>query len=356
MAEADSARSGIGPIDAAAYGFDRAVDHAYWQTAAHLTTWTRGGQTVAYSYVWPGGRIGPVAGLDPASAAAALEGELARATGAVTVHIPGSSRALVAVALRRGLRISPTPGLLLLSDGVEPPDSLAIGSYSLYWNGSVRCRRSGLWRPVGEQQAGDRPREPPVPAPSSCISDGTSSARMTVASKMTPAESPMPNCLMSVPGPVESTKNARQSTSAALVTSFPVRAIPSAIAWRRVTRLVVGLANTGQHEDLVVHRQAVEEREDHQRDPGNDRVGRRHAPDRLRAVAPLEDEDDDAVGGSERHEIENHRLQRQDHRPESSREQQEGQQDDEEEHVREVAVHRVHEVLILGGDATERHA
>jgi hypothetical protein len=61
--------------------------------------------------------------------------------------------------------------------------------------------------------------------------DGTSSARMTVASKMIPAASPMPNCLMSGPGLVDRTKNANMSTSAALVTSFPVRASPSATAW-----------------------------------------------------------------------------------------------------------------------------
>ena len=60
--------------------------------------------------------------------------------------------------------------------------------------------------------------------------DGTSSALITVASKMIPAARPIPNCLMSVPGLVESTKNANISTSAALVTSLPVRASPSAIA------------------------------------------------------------------------------------------------------------------------------
>ena len=60
--------------------------------------------------------------------------------------------------------------------------------------------------------------------------DGTSSARITVASKMIPAASPIPNCLMSTPGLVESTKNANISTSAALVTSLPVRASPSATA------------------------------------------------------------------------------------------------------------------------------
>src|ERR687887_1209084 len=57
---------------------------------------------------------------------------------------------------------------------------------------------------------------------------GTSRPRMTVASKMIPAARPIPNCLMSVPGLVESTKNANISTSAALVTSLPVRARPSA--------------------------------------------------------------------------------------------------------------------------------
>ena len=53
---------------------------------------------------------------------------------------------------------------------------------------------------------------------------------MTVASKMIPAESPIANCLMSGPGLVESEKKANISTSAALVTSLPVRASPSSIA------------------------------------------------------------------------------------------------------------------------------
>ena len=53
---------------------------------------------------------------------------------------------------------------------------------------------------------------------------------MIVASKMIPAARPMPNCLMSVPGLVDNTKNANIRTSAALVTSLPVRASPSSIA------------------------------------------------------------------------------------------------------------------------------
>jgi hypothetical protein len=122
----------LAPIDAAAYGFDRAVDHDYWNRHARRTVWLRDGEPVAYSYAFPGGSIGPVAGLDPAAAAAALAGELALADGPVLLRVPGSSRALVAVALRAGLRLSPTPGLLLLSEAAAPPTSLAIAGYVLF--------------------------------------------------------------------------------------------------------------------------------------------------------------------------------------------------------------------------------
>ena len=43
-----------------------------------------------------------------------------------------ASRTLVATALRARLRIVPPPGLLLVSDEVAPPISLAISSYGLY--------------------------------------------------------------------------------------------------------------------------------------------------------------------------------------------------------------------------------
>lgn len=121
----------LGPIDLAAYGFDRAPDHELWSTAAERTVWLRAGSPVAYSYRFPGGAIGPVAGLDLAAAADALAAELSGAEEPVSVHIPGSSRGLVAVALAAGLRLGPTPGLLLCSAGVEPPLALAIGSYTL---------------------------------------------------------------------------------------------------------------------------------------------------------------------------------------------------------------------------------
>jgi GNAT superfamily N-acetyltransferase len=125
--DAQPGGAAVEEIDAAAYGFDRAVDHAYWQRQARRTTWPG-----AYSYAFPGGEIGPVAGVDATAAAGALAAELFRAEGEVSVRIPGSSRALVEVALAAGLRLDPVPGLLLLSDGLSAPTSLAIGGYLLF--------------------------------------------------------------------------------------------------------------------------------------------------------------------------------------------------------------------------------
>ena len=117
----------VAAIDLAAYGFDRAVDHAYWERYARRTTWPG-----AYTYVFPGGEIGPVAGLDAGAAARALAAELARAKAGVRLRIPGSSRALVEVALAAGLRLDPVPGLLLVSETVQPPTALAIAGYMLF--------------------------------------------------------------------------------------------------------------------------------------------------------------------------------------------------------------------------------
>jgi GNAT superfamily N-acetyltransferase len=123
----EEAPADLAAIDAAAYGFDRAVDHAFWASYARRSTWGD-----AYSYAVPGGGIGPVAGLTPAAAATALAAELARAEGAVQVQVLGSSRELVEVLLRARLRLSPVPGLLLLSRDVPAPTALAIAGYTLY--------------------------------------------------------------------------------------------------------------------------------------------------------------------------------------------------------------------------------
>src|SRR5581483_5214488 len=99
----------LSAIDASAYGFDRSVDHRFWEGVARRREWGD-----AYSYSFRGGDIGPVAGSTPAAAARALAAELALARGPVRVRVPGSARPLLEVAFRAGLRLGPVPGLVLL--------------------------------------------------------------------------------------------------------------------------------------------------------------------------------------------------------------------------------------------------
>ena len=125
-ATGEPAPADLRAIDQAAYGFERAVDHAHWSLFARRREW---GDAYSYSV---DAFIGPVAGLTPAAAARALAGELASATGPVRVLIPGSSRALVEVALAARLQLAPVPGLLLVSEDAPAPTALAVSSYALY--------------------------------------------------------------------------------------------------------------------------------------------------------------------------------------------------------------------------------
>ena len=123
----------LATLDAAAYGFDRAVDHRYWSEHARPTLWLEDGAPVAYSYVWGHGRIGPIAGIDGAAASAAFRAELARTRAQSSfVLVPGTSRELFAAAIDVGLRIAGPPGLLLTSEGVSAPTALAVSGFSLF--------------------------------------------------------------------------------------------------------------------------------------------------------------------------------------------------------------------------------
>jgi len=123
----------LAELDQAAYGFDRRVDHEFWaRNCERATVWWREGRPCAYSYRGGfAGLIGPVAGCDPASAAAALRNELADTGDAdVVVNIPGSATELARVAIDAGLRLG-DPGLLLLAPPDPPPTAYAIHSYWL---------------------------------------------------------------------------------------------------------------------------------------------------------------------------------------------------------------------------------
>ncbi len=124
-------RAALRTLDLAAYGFDRAVDHAFWSRIARCTVWLRDGEPVAYAYVFPGERVGPVAGRTGADAADAVRAELARSSGPAALVVPGSAREIVAAALEARLRFVRVPGLLLLSRGVPAPTSLVISGYTL---------------------------------------------------------------------------------------------------------------------------------------------------------------------------------------------------------------------------------
>ena len=122
----------LAALDHAGYGFDRAVDHAYWQSVGRCTVWLRAGEPCAYSYTYAWDMIGPIAGVDGPAAADAFRAEVARSAGPAAIVVPGTSRELVAAALEAGLRFTRPPGLLLLGRGVEPPRALAISGYSLF--------------------------------------------------------------------------------------------------------------------------------------------------------------------------------------------------------------------------------
>jgi GNAT superfamily N-acetyltransferase len=122
----------LAELDCAAYGFDRAADHAFWQREASLTLWREADEPVAYSYSWPSGRIGPVAGRTADHAGLALAAELGQAAGRfVSLVVPGSARGALSAALAAGLRYSDPPGLILSTDPAVP-DALVPHGYSLF--------------------------------------------------------------------------------------------------------------------------------------------------------------------------------------------------------------------------------
>ena len=121
----------IDELDVAAYGFSRRLDHEYWRRHAEQTVWARDGHAEAYSYRFPGGSLGPIAGRTAEAAGGALRAELAPG-GMASVTVPGSSREIVAAALAARLRLTRPPGLLLLSADATPPSALALAGYTLF--------------------------------------------------------------------------------------------------------------------------------------------------------------------------------------------------------------------------------
>jgi hypothetical protein len=110
---------------------------------------------------------------------------------------------------------------------------------------------------------------------------------------------------------------------------------------RRVAGAVVLLADAGEHEHLVVHRQSEHDGEEHEGDERVDRPGL-DAEQRV-TPSPLEDDDDHAVGGGDREHVHDHGLERDEHRAEHHHE-------DEERHAEDGGEEQRHAVAEVVGD------
>jgi len=127
----DASTDELARVDRAAYGFERRPDHPFWAARGGRHAWARDGIVVGWSYRWANGNIGPLAAMDPETAAQVFIEE-ARLDPKVSIELPSTARPLLAAALAAGLRIAPPMGLLLATDGIPAPTSLAISTYGLY--------------------------------------------------------------------------------------------------------------------------------------------------------------------------------------------------------------------------------
>ena len=132
--------------------------------------------------------------------------------------------------------------------------------------------------------------------PSTAIRLGTRSARTIVASMRIATARPSPNCCSPTIRPATKPENAATMITAAAVTIRPVRSSPCATARVVVVHVVPRLAHPRDEEDLVVHREAEQHREQEDRDPALDLVelveaergrGRRPSGRRRRASRTL---------------------------------------------------------------------
>ena len=157
---------------------------------------------------------------------------------------------------------------------------------------------------------------------------GSSTARTIVASIRIAAARPTPSCFISWSEPVAKAPNVTTMTAAALVMTPAVLLMPWATALLRGHAAVDQLADPAQDEHVVVHREAEQDHEQEQRQPGRDAADRRE-PERLLTVAVLEDQRQHAVGRADRQQVQDDRLDRHHDRAERDQQQDERQAEHE---------------------------
>ncbi|MDQ6933593.1 MAG: GNAT family N-acetyltransferase [Candidatus Eremiobacteraeota bacterium] len=127
-------RGALNALDREIRGAARPLDHHYFASNAHGVAFLLHGEFVAYTYVWPNGRIGPMC----ASSAAYLRQLFAFALVALrqvydarwcTALVPGSNIRVMRTGVRAGLRIDAAS--IFASDGIAFDLSRYIGFHPL---------------------------------------------------------------------------------------------------------------------------------------------------------------------------------------------------------------------------------
>ena len=126
-------------------------------------------------------------------------------------------------------------------------------------------------------------------SPSSSIVDGTITMRISVASMKIALAKPMPNSLMMMLSPSTNDRKNVHMIAAAAVMTRAVADKPSATAVVLFAGAQVLLPDAREQEHLVVHREAEQDREHHDRQERLDRPFLADAHE-LFAPAPLEDQ------------------------------------------------------------------
>jgi GNAT superfamily N-acetyltransferase len=123
--------SGVNALDCEVRGTARTADHAYFERFATGQAFFLNGEFVAYAYVWPDGRIGPLAAVSPAYlvqifAYSLVTVERRYLASWCTMLVPGSNTRIARAAFRVGLRIH---DIFLLASDTSIAD---ISSYAGY--------------------------------------------------------------------------------------------------------------------------------------------------------------------------------------------------------------------------------
>ncbi len=123
-------------LDREARGTTRMGDHAYFTRFASGQVFFLNGECAAYAYVWPDGRIGPVACVSPAYLVQIFGYTLVtlqrnHQASWCTLLVPGANVRIARAALRAGLRIEET--LLLASDSAAADGSIYVGYHPMLY-------------------------------------------------------------------------------------------------------------------------------------------------------------------------------------------------------------------------------